>query len=82
MAADAKQVRHVMSRTSSVRRPFPFLLRWLHAGGDLLSTRFMAINAPAPVHTLQSPLGTLLPLSRPPPREGIQVASSQCRASI
>ena len=35
VAADAGQVRHVMSQTSSARRRFPVPLRWLHAGGDL-----------------------------------------------
>ncbi len=82
VAADAEQVRHVMSRTSSARRRFPVPLRWLHAGGDLSQPDSWQSMRPAPVDTLQTQPGTLLPLSRPPPRAGMQVASPQCRASI
>ena len=71
-----------MSQTSFRARRIPVLVRWLHAGGDPSRPNSRQSMRPAPVDTLQTPLGTLLPLSRPPPRAGIQVASPQCRASI
>jgi hypothetical protein len=81
VAADAEQVRHVMSPTSSARRRFPVPLRGLRAGGDLSQPDSWQSMRPAPVDTLQTPPRTPLPLSRPPPRAGMQVASPQCRAS-
>ena len=75
VAADAEQVRHVMSRTSSARRRFPDPLRWLRAGGDLSQPDFMQLMRPAPLDTLQAPVETLFSLSCSPPRAGMQVAS-------
>ena len=60
VAADAKQVRHVMSRTSSARR-LPVPLRWLRAGGDPSRPNSRQSMRPAPVDTLQTPPGSPLP---------------------
>ena len=71
-----------MSQTSSAPRRIPVLVRWLPAGGGPAQPNSRQSMRPAPVDALQNQLGTLLSPSRPPPREGMQVASPQCRAPI
>jgi hypothetical protein len=81
MAADAGQVRHVMSQTSSARR-LPLPLRWLRAGGHPSQPDSGQSMRPAPVDTLQTPPGTLL---RSLPHRRVQAFGSRrprCHACI
>ena len=82
VAADAGQVRHVMSQTSSARRPLSRSVALAPRRRRSLSTRFMAIHAPAPVHNPSNPARDASFALAPPPRAGMQVAPPQSPASI
>jgi hypothetical protein len=61
-AADAEQVRHVMSQTARERRCFPVPLRWPHAGGDRSRRNHANQRADRPVDTLHAT--TAIPVAR------------------
>ena len=82
VAADAGQVRHVMSQTSSARRPLSRSVALAPRRRRSLSTQFMAIHAPAPVHNPSNPARDASFALAPPPRAGMQVAPPQSPASI
>ena len=76
VATDPNRERYIMNQTACQRRRLSVPLRRLHAGDDLAQPDSWPSMRPAPVDALQNQPGTLLSLSRPPPRAGMQACRS------